>query len=92
MGELVRVGQEEGRIRKVGDDTRTDLVGRGRLGQGLESPKDAAGLRSRDQLIPIYRMAEASPEDFNAAIEDAKAEGNLSRANDGVPAVEHQGV
>jgi hypothetical protein len=42
---------------------------------------DAAGLKTRSEIDPLYAMADATPDDFDAAIEEAKAEGNLSRAN-----------
>jgi hypothetical protein len=81
VGELVRQGQEEGTIRKHGDDTRTDLVDRVQL--GLRSPSDAAGEQRATLSRSLYSMADATPDDFDAAIDEAKAEaeGNLSRAN-----------
>ena len=72
VGELVRQGQEDGTVARshvgvVDDNTRTVT--------------EAAGVTHRSQVTALYPMADVHPADFDAAIEDAKAEGNLSRAN-----------
>ena len=53
-GELVRVGQEEGTIRKHGDDTRTDLVDRIQPGPKI-SPMDFVGVHDKSELHPSAR-------------------------------------
>lgn len=71
----MRKGQEEGTIRKQGSDARIDL----RPDTGVGSSLDHfSGHNEREHA---YRMADAPTEDFDAAVQEAKAEGNLSRAN-----------
>ena len=81
IGVAVRRGQEAGTIRKPGDDARTDLTDR--VGApNLVSPSDVAR-EPRDVLSRgIYPMTDdVSDEQFDAVLTEAKAEGNLSRAN-----------
>ncbi len=81
IGLAIRRGQEEGTIRKTGSSTR-DQVGH----VDLVSP---TGLVSRNELYGsgkgpgLLDVADATPSDgqFDAAITEAKEEGNLSRAN-----------
>jgi hypothetical protein len=79
IGELVRVGQERGEIRKRGDDCRTDLVHRNV--EGLLSPREATRIASASERTLHYAMADAPDEQFEQAIAEARDEGNLSRAN-----------
>jgi hypothetical protein len=53
-GELVRVGQEEGTIRKHGDYTRTDLVDRIQPDPKI-SPMDFAEVHDESELHPSAR-------------------------------------
>jgi len=77
VGELVRQGQEEGTIRTRADSHRSDQLGRAEV----ENAKDAIGASSWSDVTDVRRLAEATPADFDTAIDEAKAEGNLSRAN-----------
>ncbi|HVX20933.1 MAG TPA: hypothetical protein VHB02_06280 [Acidimicrobiales bacterium] len=79
IGQLVRKGQEEGSIRAPGSDTRTDLPDR--VHHVVPGPREAVGATHRSELEPLYRMADSSDDSFDQAIEEAKQEGNLSRAN-----------
>lgn len=77
VGELVRQGQEDGTIRRQGQWPTSKVHGRD---HELPSPLDF--VNNSDELTRgAYPMAEASADQFNEAIEEAKAEGNLSRAN-----------
>jgi hypothetical protein len=76
IGQLVREGQERGEIRTRGDDTRTDLV------RDKDEVKSARGFfQHSDEMSHSYAMAGAPDEQFESALDEAKAEGNLSRAN-----------
>lgn len=78
IGLAVRNGQAAGEIRKRGDDARTDLDGHNHL----VSPTEYA---SKDELYGngagYTHLAEANNEQFDEAITDARADGNVSRAN-----------
>ncbi|MHB8190643.1 MAG: hypothetical protein ACYDHP_09550 [Ferrimicrobium sp.] len=77
VGELVRAGQEEGTVR-----TSTELAGQGPRTHGYSvRSAPAEFFNTHKEQTDSYAMADASNEDFDQAIEDAKAEGNLSRAN-----------
>lgn len=72
VGELVRRGQADGTVARnhigvVDGNTKTVTA--------------AAGVNHRSQVAPLVALADAPRSDFDAAIESAKAEGNLSRAN-----------
>lgn len=87
LGKAIRKGQEEGTVA-----TRGTIGGSGSRGSSgtrssynpdlVSRPTDFA---SADELhgngAGIYQLAEADPEQFEEAIAEAKAEGNLSRAN-----------
>lgn len=84
VGELVRQGQDEGTI------TRRGSVGAlpGPRSGGQPGSKRGGDLVSTAEIFSnnaeredSYRLADASTEEFEQAIEEAKAEGNLSRAN-----------
>lgn len=81
----IRQGQEDGTILKQGD-----IGGGGRGGDTaaesrklkrnlLDSPKEIEP--NNNVLTDAYRMAEASDEEFEEALDEARDEGNLSRAN-----------
>lgn len=75
IGLAIRKGQAEGRISQRGDQ-RSDQ----RRQKTLISP--SVFLRPGDETVNTYAMTDDVPADtFEAAIEEAKAEGNLSRAN-----------
>jgi hypothetical protein len=75
VGELVRQGQEEGTIRTHGVNQHQKDV----ESANILSPMEAAGVNHRSEVRPLRQLAAASPEHFDAAIEEAKAEGELSR-------------
>jgi len=76
VGELVKRGQGKGMIRKQG----ASRAGTTNMGTPMVSTSEIfdGGQTTRTEH---YALAEPSPDDFNAAIEEAKSEGNLSRAN-----------
>lgn len=81
IGLAIRRGQDAGEIRKRGDDTRTDLDRV--VSDNLVSPHDFV---PKSQLTNthggIYDVTDGvSDEHFDAALAEAKAEGNLSRSN-----------
>lgn len=81
IGVAIRRGQEAGTIRKPGDDTRTDLVREANLVSEKRSPKEFLTNNGQGNT-DIYRMTDGVPDaEFEAAIEEAKVENNLSRAN-----------
>lgn len=92
VGVAIREGQERGDVRTSGQyEGASAPYTRTRLGvtQDIEpavreqnsrlSPK--ALLPNSSERVEIYAVAEASDDDFDTAIGEAKAEGNLSRAN-----------
>lgn len=92
LGKAIRRGQEEGTIGVEHDHggPATDYVRNGKtvkVGDRLREPKPisphiAAGMTSPSTLTPIYTMSDdIEPDDFDDAIDAAKAEGNLSRNN-----------
>jgi hypothetical protein len=72
VGELVRQGQEEGTIAGRGD------VGRGRTPH-LSKPSDI--VPNDEELRAARALAAAGPDEFDQAVDQARQEGNLSRAN-----------
>lgn len=88
IGLAIRKGQDEGRISRRGHNGRGEVV---RGPYNLASPSDFHG-SSRQSVTETYAMTDGVTDaDFDSAIEEAKAEGNLSRANTscrgrGVPA------
>ncbi|MDG4796194.1 hypothetical protein [Micromonospora sp. WMMD1082] len=75
IGLAIRKGQAEGRINKKGDQ-RSDQV----RDANLISPKSL--VTNGQELHEAYLMTDGVPdEQFEAALTEAKAEGNLSRAN-----------
>lgn len=79
IGLAIRRGQAEGRIRKVGDDCRTDLVHRVNDVQ-KQSPREF--FSNSAEVVDTYAMTDSITDaQFDEAIETAKAEKNLSRAN-----------
>lgn len=74
IGLAVRRAQEAGEIR--GQGSRSDTG----KGSALPLAHEAAGFK-RDALVPIYAVTDnVTDEQFDQAVEDAKAEGDLSRA------------
>jgi hypothetical protein len=78
IGELVREGQRNGTIRSK---TTGRPITAARDVQIPESATTLTGVKHRSELGPLYAMGDAAPEEFEQAISDARAEGNLSRAN-----------
>lgn len=82
LGKAIRKGQEEGFIQRQGDNRHTLRIGD--TNSIKPSPTDFAKpheLTGIHGTGGIYDMAEASEEEHEAALSDARAEGNLSRAN-----------
>lgn len=81
IGELVRHGQRQGTVARPGD-IGGDPNQRGlQRGVDLATTSAAAGVKHPSELTPLYTMADARDEEFEKAIGEARAEGNLSRAN-----------
>lgn len=75
IAQLIRVGQEAGEIRKRGDNTKDPV-----LQENLVSP--SAYIRGSKEIVDAYAMTDGVTEKkFDEVIAEAKAEGNLSRAN-----------
>jgi hypothetical protein len=82
VGLAIRAGQAAGEIRSSGSDTRTDLVDRDNL-VPVASPYEFV---SKSEMHSTHGGISdltdgVSDDEFEDAIEDAKADGNLSRAN-----------
>lgn len=83
LAKAIRKGQEDGTVAKLGDGRGERSV----LGTNLASPSDFASDvelydRPSQRKAGILSIADnATPEQFDAALAEAKAEGNLSRAN-----------
>ena len=74
IGLGIRQGQEAGEIRDWGHGVHTDY--------SIPSPREAAGVNWNSQLSDIYAMSDdVADEEFEEAVDEAKAEGNLSRNN-----------
>jgi hypothetical protein len=87
LGRAIRRGQAEGTIAKRGDigsagapGINGGVPGSTRNGH-LATAKTITGARHASEIEPLYDLAVAQPEEFDAAVNTAKAEGNLSRAN-----------
>lgn len=77
IGELIREGQAEGTIRGNGQRSSEAVHDDYSL-----SVTEAAGVNFRSQVTAMYDLVDDVPEEaFEEAIAEAKAEGNLSRAN-----------
>ena len=76
----MRVGQERGEILRQGQTIAKSVSTHG--GE-LDQPYKAMGVSQHDHkaMGDTYVISDAPDETFEQAIEDAKAEGNLSRAN-----------
>lgn len=87
LGKAIRKGQAEGTIAKRGDIGSAGQPGVHGFATGLHRgehlarPQDASGERNKQTLSDFYVMADAGEEHFDAALAEAKAEGNLSRRN-----------
>lgn len=91
LGKAIRKGQAEGTIAKMGD--RATIKPYVRVRHGREEHIQPRVPNASDKLSPsdfmsngqehsdIYTMASATSDEFDAALDEAKAEGNLSRAN-----------
>ena len=81
LGKAIRKGQEEGTVRRSGDDTRTDLVSRNNY-VAKSSPYDFA---SKQEMHGngggIYDLGAAGSDEFEEALIQARDEGNLTRKN-----------
>lgn len=96
LARAVRKGQEEGTIRKAGDPPPLPSAPYQRMRRGVVetvTPPNQPPVRDKDVRSPreffngsqdmsdAYALARLSDEEFEAVVEDAKAERNLSRAN-----------
>lgn len=63
MGELVKQGQEDGTIRSAMSSHRTDLEDP--VQRVVPGPAEVVGVSHRSELVPIYAMAGATPEQFD---------------------------
>ncbi len=86
IGAAVRRGQEAGQIAKRGDVGAAPAPGFAsggapgvKRGEDLVRPQDAAQVGHASQLSDYYALAQMPDEDFEDALADAKAEGNMSR-------------
>lgn len=90
LGKAIRKGQSEGTIATHGGGRSTTGT------PTLTSPSEFATKQELSgaghQQPGVYALAEAEPADFEAAIGEAKAEGDLSRANVARKAREKSGV
>lgn len=83
LGKAIRKGQAEGTVARRGDIGS----GSGLRNGGTRSTEPGQLVRARDlfanndEWTDTYRIAEAEPEQFEAALDDAKSEHNLTRAN-----------
>jgi hypothetical protein len=76
LGKSIRKGQADGVI-GVRHVKHADIGG-----ADIKTPHEAAGLSRPQDLTDAYSLADGVEEaEFDAALSDAKAEGNLSRAN-----------
>lgn len=89
LGRAIRSAQERGEIRRVGN-TSVHVPGvRGSVSRkSVPDIPDDDGKSSANEFFSnqqqrqeTYALADAEPEEFEEALKDAKAEGNLSRAN-----------
>jgi hypothetical protein len=83
IGELVREGQTRGEIRRQGDRpaARNQHMADAVLHRDGEQQSPVAIFANHAEGTDSYAMADAPGEQFETAIDEAKAEGNLSRAN-----------
>lgn len=81
IGIAVRRGQEEGELLRHGETfRRPSHVGRDATNMEKRSPKEFFG--SNQEAHETYAVTDGvSDDEFDSAVETAKAEGNLSRAN-----------
>lgn len=77
LGRAIRAGQAEGTIAKTGDNQH------GREVEGLAHRKSLTSefLPGGPATVQTYAMADAGEQAFEAALTEARAEGNVSRAN-----------
>ncbi len=97
LGKSIRKGQAEGRIHSPGTAGGRATPGQVGARPGIKSA-DSVGMTSpaeffshSDERRFAYGVADANEHEFDAAIDDARAEGNLSRANVGRKVAEHVG-
>lgn len=92
LGKAIRKGQADGSVAGEHDHggPAVDYVRHGRVvhvadrlrEEKPKSPKDIVGAASHSSVSALYRLSDdVEPEAFDAAVEAAKAEGDLTRAN-----------
>lgn len=80
IGQAVRRGQERGEIRVPHVTSRRP--GHDRASAGVMGPAEAAGVKHSSSVSDLYELADdVSDEQFDTAVEQAKAEGDLNRSN-----------
>ncbi len=83
LGKAIRAGQERGEIRRPHETARRPV----RLADDVLEPNiikaspTEFGSSNRQEVTETYAMADASLDQFEEALTDARDEGNLSRAN-----------
>lgn len=83
LGLAIRAGQERGEFhteesaRRLGSQSSATP----RVTHDLPAVHEAVNMASHSSLTPIYALADAPVEQFEQALAEAKAEGNLSRRN-----------
>lgn len=90
LGKAIRKGQEEGTVRTLGSNSgpRSDYMRNGRLVRVPHRDVTSSSISPKDiepdsyARVDIYAMADnATEEEFEDALTEARAEGNLSRSN-----------
>lgn len=90
LGKAVKAGQVAGEIKTLADGgPRSDYERGGHIVHVTQDPsRDTTGksspndfFKNTDEKVDAYAMAGASAAEFDAALSDARSEGNLSRAN-----------
>jgi hypothetical protein len=86
IGVAIRRGQEAGQIRRMGQSPGNQYTTGVVVDNNSSTPRPVTDFATRDELsgngAGIYHLADdVSDEQFEEAVNEAKAEGNLSRAN-----------
>lgn len=92
LGKAIRKGQAEGTIAKRGQHVVRDVPSGTSVENVVASVDDYFQASRGRETAEVFAIAETSSAEFDAAIEEAKAEGNLSRANVARKAKEQSGT
>lgn len=80
LGKAIRKGQAEGTVAKRGD-IGSGFDGSSRSSRGDYLVKPGALVPHTNERHALYTMADREPGEFDAALTEAKGEGDMSRAN-----------